>query len=75
MRDSFPADMLTSPDATPIDYILSLPKLKVHVGDHIQIPININDATELVAGGVTLKYDATILRAVGIAAKKVDRHF
>ena len=68
LRDSFPAGMLTSPGATPRDYILSLPEIRARAGDRIQIPIEINDATGLFAGGVTLKYDATVLRAVGIAA-------
>ena len=60
----FPADQLLSPtDATPRDYAVSLPKLSTTAGRTIQVPIAINDATGLMAGGITLKYDPTILRA------------
>ena len=70
LRDSFPADMLTSPDGiSPRDYILSLPELTANAGNRIQTPIFINDATGLTAGGITLKYDPTILKAVNVTSQ------
>ena len=68
LRDSFPADMLTSPDETsPRDYVLSLTELTANAGDRIQTPILIDDAAGLMAGGLSLKYDPTILKAIDVA--------
>lgn len=70
LRDSFPADMLKSPDGiSPMDYILSLPELTANAGNRIQTPIFINDATGLMAGGITLKYNPTILKAVNVTSQ------
>ena len=70
LRDSFPADMLASPDGiSPKDYILSLPEFTANAGNRIQTPIFINDATGLMAGGITLKYDPTILKAVNVTSQ------
>jgi hypothetical protein len=80
LRDSFPADMLASPDGiSPVDYILSLPFLTANAGNrpdsrdfaslNIQVPIFINDATGLTAGGITLKYDPTVLKAVNVTSQ------
>ncbi|HIE27821.1 TPA: T9SS type A sorting domain-containing protein, partial [Candidatus Poribacteria bacterium] len=64
--DEFPADSMGSPSAIePRDYELSLPKVEAPAGEKIQVPIGINDATGLLAGGVTIKYDQTVLRAIG----------
>ena len=70
LRDSFPAGMLASPDGIPPkDYILKLPELTANAGNRIQTPIFINDATGLMAGGITLKYNPTILKAVNVTSQ------
>ena len=66
--DEFPvASMMgSSPEnATPRHYEVSVPSLGVTQGQRIAVPIQINDATGFIAGGVSLKYDATVLKAVG----------
>jgi len=62
----FPADSMGSPSAIEAqDYDISLPNVETHACEKIQVPIAINDATGLLAGGVTVKYDSTVLRAIG----------
>ena len=66
--DEFPvvSMMGSSPEnAIPRHYEVSVPSLGVAEGQHIAVPIQINDATGFLAGGVSLKYDATVLKAVG----------
>jgi photosystem II stability/assembly factor-like uncharacterized protein len=66
--DRFPAEIITSPsEVMPRDYAVSLPSLTAKAGDRIQIPIRINDATGLFAGGISVKYNSTILRAIDVA--------
>ena len=63
--DQLPVDSLTSPDkGEPHDYVISLPQLSVRAGDRIHVPITINDSAGLFAGGITIKYDQTLLRAI-----------
>ena len=66
MIAEFPADSMVSPSASELhDYETSLPNVETSVGKKVQVPIVINDATGLLAGGITIKYDQTILRAIG----------
>jgi len=68
LRDSFPVRMLNSPSGiAPRDYVLSIPEQSAKVGEIIRVPIVIDDSTGLTAGGISLKYDATILKAVDVA--------
>jgi parallel beta-helix repeat protein len=70
--DEFPVDRMGSPSAIePRDYEVSLPQLETPAGGKIQVPIAINDATGLLAGGITIKYDQTVLRAVDYASLKL----
>ena len=70
--DVFPADSMVSPSASELhDYELSLPKMEISAGKRIQVPIAIDDATGLLAGGITIKYDSTVLRAVDYASLKL----
>ena len=63
--DEFPVDLMVSPSTTaPRNYVLSLPSLTVKAGDRIQAPIAINDATGLVAGGITLKFNPNFLKPI-----------
>jgi len=64
--NAFPADSMGSPSAIEShDYQVSLPNVETSTGKRIQVPIAINDASGLLAGGVTIKYDPTVLRAIG----------
>ncbi|MBC8230612.1 endonuclease/exonuclease/phosphatase family protein [bacterium] len=70
LRDSFPVRMLNSPGGiAPRDYIFSIPEQSAKVGEIIRVPIVIDDATGLTAGGISLKYDSTILKAVDVATQ------
>ena len=65
--DTFPISITQSPDqTTPRNYTVSLPSLAAHVGKRIQAPVAINDANGLIAGGIILKYDPTVLKAVDV---------
>jgi len=65
--DTFPASIPKSPDQIiPRNYTISLPSLTGHAGKRIQAPVTINDANGLNAGGIILKYDPTILKAVDV---------
>ena len=52
-------------NAIPRHYEVSVPSIGVTQGERIAVPILINDATEFLAGGISLKYDNTVLSAVG----------
>jgi len=72
LMDEFPANSMVSPSAIEAyDYKVSLPNIETPAGEKIQVPIAINDATGLSAGGITVKYDATVLRAVDYASLKL----
>ncbi|MBC8232168.1 T9SS type A sorting domain-containing protein [bacterium] len=67
MIDKFPVQemMSNSPEnVIPRHYEISIPEVSLREGERVQVPISINDATGLVAGGITLKYDPTVLKAV-----------
>jgi len=60
----FPTDSMVSPSAiSPRSYIVKIPSLSARAGDTIHVPIAIDDANQLLAGGISLKYDKTILQA------------
>jgi len=63
----FPVQDMISPSvAVPRNYTMKMPEQSAKAGDKIYIPAIINDATGLTAGGVTLKYDATVLKATKV---------
>ncbi|MBM3237259.1 T9SS type A sorting domain-containing protein [Candidatus Poribacteria bacterium] len=65
--DDFPADSMSSPFAiSPRSYVVSIPELSVKAGDRIHVPIAIDDATGLLTGGISLRYDSTVLKAVDV---------
>ncbi len=67
LRDIFPVEMLNSPNGiAPRDYILSIPEQSATAGDIIHVPIVIDDAAGLMAGGISLKYDSTVLKAIDV---------
>jgi len=68
--DRFPVEEMISPSAiVPHNYVVKVPEQTAKAGDRIYVPIVINDATGLLAGGISLKYDSTILKAVDVAPK------
>jgi len=69
---TFPVEdmMSSSPDNVPLrHYEVSVPSLNVTQEQRITVPIQINDATGLLAGGISLKYDTTVLKATGASLK------
>ena len=67
LMDEFPADSMVSPSAiSPRSYIVEIPELSARAGDRIHVPIVINNATGLWAGGISLKYDGAILKAINV---------
>jgi flagellar hook assembly protein FlgD len=62
----FPVQQLLSPEQniTPRNYTVSIPKQSAKAGSKIQVPIVIDDATGLFAGGISISYDASVLKAV-----------
>jgi hypothetical protein len=76
LLDEFPVDLMASPiDSPPRDYTVSAPKQSAKSGDKILIPISIDDATGLLAGGISLKYDPTVLKAVDFTAPSLLNGF
>ena len=45
------------------DYTVSIPELTTQPGNQIQVPVAINAATGLTAGGIILQYDKSVIRA------------
>jgi hypothetical protein len=67
--DHFPVEDMMSPSVSaPRDYIVRMPEAQAKAGDRIYVPVAINDATGLVAGGITIKYDSAVLKAVRVLA-------
>ncbi|MBC8462202.1 MAG: proprotein convertase P-domain-containing protein [Deltaproteobacteria bacterium] len=62
----FPVQQLLSPEQkiTPRNYTVSIPKQSAKAGNKIQVPIYIDDVTGLFAGGISISYDASVLKAV-----------
>ncbi len=51
------------------NYVVKVSEQTAKAGDRIFVPIVIDDATGLLAGAISLKYDPTILKAVDVAQK------
>ncbi|MFQ6043280.1 MAG: cohesin domain-containing protein, partial [Candidatus Poribacteria bacterium] len=67
IRDSFPVRILNSPNGiAPRGYVLSVPEQSAKVGEIIHVPIAIDDVKGLTTGGISLKYDSTVLKAVDV---------
>ena len=72
--ERFPVDEIILPsaqrgEAAFHNYVVKVPEQTAKAGDRIFVPIVIDDATGLLAGGISLKYDPTILKAVDVAQK------
>ena len=67
--DKFPVSMSESPQhSAPRDYELRSPNLAAKPGERIHAPIAISDAAGLNYGGVIVKYDPSVLKAIEVAA-------
>ena len=66
----FPVNKVGAPhyDTTPRNYTVWVPEQSAKSGEVIDVPIAIDDATGLLAGGISVKYDPTILKAVDVMA-------
>ena len=66
----FPVNKVGAPhyDSTPRNYTVWMSKQSAKSGEVIDVPIAIDDATGLLAGGISVKYDPTILKAVDVMA-------
>jgi hypothetical protein len=49
--------------------VVTVPEQTVKAGDILYVPILIDDAIGLLAGGISLKYDPTILKALNVASQ------
>ncbi len=63
--DKFSADVSPS-SSTSRNYSISVPHLKAAVGNRINVPIIINDASEVTSGGIALRYNPNVLRAINV---------
>lgn len=64
--EEFPADRIGAPEgvrALP-SYAVAIPRLSAKPGGRIRVPLYIEDATGLYAGGFRLRYDPSVLKAV-----------
>jgi len=66
LMSEFPVQLLLSPNQniTPRNYTVSIPEQSAKAGSKIQVPIVIDDATRLFAGGISIEYDASVLKVV-----------
>lgn len=70
--DLFPVEDLVSHSVNspnliePRDYIVRIPMQQAKEHERIKVPIVIDDATGLMAGGIRLKYDPTVLKAAKV---------
>ena len=58
-------------NAPQYNYSVTIPELTARAGDRIQVPIAINDTKGLNAGGIVVKYDPSVLRAVDFTASSL----
>ncbi len=67
--DSFPVDEMigSSPEsAMPRDYEVSIPQMSLKAGQRVSVPVYVNDAASLTAGGIKIKYDTTVFKAIEV---------
>jgi len=68
--DKFPVTKSPT-DAPQRNYSVAIPEITARVGNRIRVPITINDTTGLTAGGIVVKYDPLVLRAVDFTASSL----
>ena len=67
--DEFPAEHIGAPDgvSTPSVYRLSLSHVRARVGDVIHVYVKVEDGRGLYAGGIKVRYDPRVLRALDVS--------
>ena len=60
--------MMAAEKAMPFNYTLNIPDQSVKAGESIVVPVEINEAS-VFAGGMTLRYDSSILRAAKVGSE------
>ena len=63
--DKFPADASPS-SSRQRNYSISVPHITVAMGNRINVPISINDMSGITSGGIALRYEPNVLRAVNV---------
>ena len=48
------------------DYTVAIPRFRVAPGERTRVPVIVEDALGLLAGGIVVKYDTSVLRAVDV---------
>jgi hypothetical protein len=66
----FPVNKVGAPDydINPRNYTVWIPEQSAKSGEVVDVPIAIADASGLLAGGISVKYDPTILKALDVTA-------
>ncbi len=63
----FPAGSLSpTGKVVPKDYTVAIPRFRVAPGERARVPVIVEDALGLLAGGIVVKYDTSVLRAVDV---------
>ena len=68
--DTFPVESMmgNAPEnVVPRHYEVGMPEVSFSEGQRVHVPIVINDIAGLSAGGIAIKYDATVLKTVEVA--------
>jgi len=66
--DHLPAPTDFEVSSSPHPFKLRIPRVKAHLGDEIRLPILVEDASGLFAGGLILRYDPSVLKAEDVLA-------
>ena len=66
--DHLPAPTDVEVSSSPHPFKLRIPQVKAHFGDEIRLPILVEDASGLFAGGLILRYDPNVLKAEDVLA-------
>jgi hypothetical protein len=68
--DTFPGCTVTSPVAVSMrdHYVVSIPHLASAPRSRVKLPILIDDASGVTAGGISLRYDAQSLKAIKVTS-------
>lgn len=66
--DDFPVDELSTPKAAPLLplYRVALTETRARAGERVQVRLSVDDATGLLAGGLKIVYDPSVLEAVEV---------
>ena len=69
--DSFPVESKISPHTIrPQSRVISIPDVYCRAGKMVTVPVIINDSSGFIAGGIKLKYNPSILKAVDVLPTK-----